>query len=134
VPTRQNFHKRRRPKQLSKNEEKVRRGNARGLPLSQSFPQVEQLDVELSFASRDGVLLSEEHRTFTGDDPIDLSASCPGRCGEGKMDLEGKVRDVTSRREERSESRAVCPLPIYGGSSEPCACELRCRIEVRYRA
>ncbi|MBV9080587.1 MAG: hypothetical protein JO102_05650, partial [Elusimicrobia bacterium] len=85
---RSNFRKRRRTKQLSKNEEKVRRGNAmRGFPLSQEYPQVATLEVDLSFVSRDGVLLSEETRTFTGDDPVDLSASCPGRCGEGQMDL-----------------------------------------------
>lgn len=133
------YYRRRKKKKVNKNELKQRRGlQERRLTdpantLRRYFPNVEHLTIELSYRNAEGFVLDEESRAFAQDDTIDLSASCPGRCGTGRMDLAGKIRDMVSNGQQRADSRALCREPIAAGTSEGCGCELMCRLQIAYR-
>src|SRR5690348_12319019 len=127
-----NFKKRRHQKTINKNDQKVRRAQAERdkPPLSAVYPGVEHLAVRLDFYSPEGSILLKQDREFSPDDIVDLSAPCPGRCGDGRMDLEGKLAELIRRREVSSENRAQCRRPIYADAAEICGCELRCSINI----
>ncbi len=101
-------------------------------PLGTVFPSVAELVVDLEFISPDGHILSTETRTFSPDDALDLSAPCPGRCGNGTMDLAGKVDNVVRNNLPQSEGSARCPMALFAGSTDTCGTQLHCRISVSY--
>jgi hypothetical protein len=96
------------------------------------FPSVEKLTVRLTFLSPRGEPAGEESRQFGANDPIDLTAACPGSCGVGTFDLQTKVAAVLAAAEPASEASGKCQTPRYGSNSEPCGYELRCKIDAVY--
>lgn len=130
------YRKRRPHRTLNKNQQKVVRGQEAGRerpPLSASYPAVERLLVELVFSNVQGDIIEERSAEWTPSDPVDFSAPCPGRCGDGKMDLEGKIGETIRRQAPEAEGRGKCLRPIYAGASEVCGIELRARIRVTYK-
>lgn len=130
-----NFKKKRRQKTINKNDEKVRRLQAiQDRPaMSVLYSEVERLSVQMDFYSPQGHLLLQQTREFNPSDTIDFAAPCPGRCGDGRMDLEGKLVSMIQRHETSSQSRAQCGQTFTAGSSDLCGCELRCNIDISYR-
>lgn len=132
------FFKRRGPSGPNKNEQKVQRGreaerrNRMGGGLGERYPTVERLSVGLEFTGPQGQSLERKTWTFGPSDACDLAAPCPGRCGEGKFDLAGKIGAVIEARQPLAEASGKCQQPLYSGSTEVCGCQLKCRIEVRY--
>lgn len=132
------FRKRRRSVGPNKNQEKVIRsreeeGRAqRAGTLRSRYPGVEKLVVHLEFVSPQQHVLSQEERVFGQNDTLDLDVPCPGRCGEGTLDLESHVEKVLTERQPRSQSSGRCQHPIYMNANEECGTELRCRVEVQY--
>lgn len=132
------FHKKRRIVGPSKNELKLQRGEAEERrarsagTIAQRFPQVERLTITLSFLSPQSAPLGDEKRVFKTSDAPDFSAPCPGRCGGGKFDLEGKVSAVLDARQPVAEATGVCQQPLYAGSPDVCGARLQCKIEATY--
>ena len=104
-----------------------------GRQLSAIYPNVQHLTLDLEFVSPQGDLISQDQVQAGPSDVVDLSAPCPGRCGDGSMDLQGKVEDIVRRHETNSESRGTCARPAFG-TGDPCGTELRARIEIAYQA
>lgn len=126
------YFKRRKAKTVNKNQEKsLRNRRQAGQPLSALYPNVQSLSLDLAFVSPQGDLISEDQIQAGPSDIVDLSAPCPGRCGDGTMDLAGKVGDIVRRHETSSESSGRCARPAFG-SGDPCGTELRARIEIAY--
>jgi hypothetical protein len=126
------YFKRRKPKTVNKNQEKAARNRREaGRPLSSLYPNVQRLVLDLSFVSPQGDLISEDQIQAGPSDVVDLAAPCPGRCGDGSMDLQGKVDEIVRRHETSSESRGRCARPAFG-SGDPCGTELRARIDITY--
>lgn len=133
------FKKRRRPRAgPNKNEEKVLRrkeleGRERAAgTLQERYPSVERLSIQLVFLSPQHQTLEQDTRVFGQSDPCDFQVSCPGRCGVGSFNLEAKINKVVTDRQTTSESSGKCQEPLYGGSSDLCGCELRCKMEIDY--
>lgn len=130
------YRKRRPQRTLNKNQQKVFRGQEAGRerpPLSASYPNVERLMVDLVFTNPQGDVLAERRNEWGPSDPVDFAAPCPGRCGDGRMDLEGKIQETVRRLSADAEGRGKCNRPIYAGAAEVCGCELRARIRVSYK-
>ena len=128
------YFRRRNTKTVNKNEEKALRNRRQaGQMLSSAYPGVQRLTLDLEFISPQGDLISQDQVDAGPSDIVDLSAPCPGRCGDGSMDLQGKVEDIVRRHETRSESRGRCARPAFG-TGDPCGTELRARIAVSYQA
>lgn len=126
------YFRRRKPKTINKNQEKsARNRNQAGRQLSLVHPNVQRLTLDLEFVSPQGDLISSDQIDVGPSDIVDLSAPCPGRCGDGTMDLMGKVDDVVRRHETNSESRGRCQRPAFG-TGDPCGTELKARIEIAY--
>jgi hypothetical protein len=127
--------RRRKPSGPNKNQKKVMRGEAashQGL-LKDRFPAVERLEVELEFMTPRQELIDQEVRELGPDDPLDVSAPCPGRCGRGSFDVAAKVRSIIEARETQGEATGVCREILFPGSPEACEVRLRCRIRADYR-
>lgn len=129
------YFKKRKKKGPNKNQERVARGNVdrNRAPLGTVYPQVAELVVDLEFVSQEGHVLENETRNFGPDDPLDLTLDCPGRCGNGTMDLAGKVENVVRNLQTEAEGRATCPMLVFAGSSETCGTQLVANIGVKYR-
>lgn len=125
--------RRRRPSGPNKNQKKVMRGESHHGLLKERFPAVEHLSVELEFMTPRQELIDKEVRELGPDDPLDVTAPCPGRCGRGSFDVAAKVRSLVEARETQGEAAGVCREVLYPGSAEACEVRLRCRIRVDYR-
>ena len=130
------YGKRRKPAGPSKNEQKIQRNEAEarraGGRLAQQFPTVERITIALQFLGPQGQVLGEEKRVFKVTDAPDFSASCPGRCGGGKFNLEAKVASVVEARQPAAEANGTCQEPLYAGAAEVCGTRLQTKIEVAY--
>lgn len=132
------YFKRRKPPGPSKNEVKVKRereqeSRERSLaPLSVLYPGVERLIVRLEFLGPQQQPLGQETREFGKDDRCRLVVSCPGQCGVGFFNLEGKVSQVIESKSAVSESSGKCQEPLYAGASSLCGCMLKCALQVVY--
>ena len=129
------YRKRRIRPAPNKNAAKVRRRQATENlpPLDAVYPQVESLSVDLRFFNSRGDSLSERRAEFGPSDPADFEVRCPGLCGDGRMDLAGKIDEIVRRGETETEARGKCMRPLFLGSQDLCGHELRCRIRVAYR-
>ncbi|MBI5209146.1 MAG: hypothetical protein HY927_04140 [Elusimicrobia bacterium] len=132
------YYKKRRNTGPSKNDLKVRRNmeaerqTRGGVTLSQRFPNVERLTVKLEILGPQKQLFSKATRAFGPSDRCEFSVPCPGRCGGGSFDLEGKLTAVLTAGQTVTEATGICQQPIYPGASEVCGCQLRCGIEASY--
>jgi hypothetical protein len=107
----------------------TRSGNGR---LGLMYPPVSTLNIRMEFVSPEGHSLSSEDRQFSPSDLVDFSAPCQGRCGNGRMDLEGKISQIVNAGQTTCETRGVCQELLYAGANDVCGCELRCVIKVAY--
>ena len=125
------YRKKRRKVGPSKNEEKVRRGQAADAEasaagsLSSRFPSVRGVRVRITITSPQGVVLDETETLIGPNDPFIIEADCPGRCGSGSYDFSLKVSEALSRLEEEGAAEAACAEQHYGGS-DACGCVARC--------
>src|SRR5206468_856123 len=119
------FKKRRIQKSHNKNLKKVMRGQSEAVILGTRYANVQRLDIQLDFISPEGVLLSSENRSFTPNDPMDLTADCPGRCGNGRMDLEGKINQIINSGQVSCDTQGLCQEIIYADMKEVCGTQLR---------
>jgi hypothetical protein len=129
------FHKRRIKPSPNKNKAKaLRRQGDNDLPtMEQRWPDVDRLTVQLHFSNPQGYPAGDEILEFGPSDLANFDVSCVGPCGDGKMDLAGKISDMMSKRETTSEARGKCQRVVYAGTGEVCGHELRCRIDIAYR-
>lgn len=95
---------------------------------------MERLTVALRFLTPQGAILGEKSFNLGPDGQVDFHVECPGPCGDGQMDLGGKIADVIGRGETQSEGRGQCAQILYAGSPDTCGCQLHCQIQVTYRA
>jgi hypothetical protein len=131
------YYKKRIAPSPNKNVAKVRRretGNQSETRIESLHPLVERLSVEMELYDAKGNFLDKRVSSFGPKDVIALQIECSGPCGNGRVDLEGKIRDMLSKRETVSESRAKCPQTLYAGSPDVCGYEFRCHTEITYRA
>lgn len=132
------YYKKRRIAGPSKNEQKVQREREQESRLRSAgtlgtrFPSVDHLKVSLEFRGAQQQVLGSEIRDFRPGDPCNFSAACPGQCGVGKFNLEGKIEKVIEGREVRAEGTGKCQEPLYAGAASVCGCELKCKIEINY--
>ncbi len=129
------FPKRKKDTGPNKNEKKVlraedeRRQGSR--VLGNDYPLIKRVSVQLKFLNPQRAVIGEETRAFGASDRFDFSAPCPGSCGEGTFDLEGRIAKMVEGREASAEANGKCQRQRYG-SPDPCGCELNCRIDVVY--
>jgi hypothetical protein len=133
------FKKRRRtPAGPNKNEQKVQRRlqsenrEQSADTLQGRYATVQQLSIHLVLLTPQHQTLNEEKRVYGAEDVIDLAVPCAGRCGAGSFNLQAKVDSVIGSRQTVSDSSGKCQEPLYGGSSEICGCELKCKMEIVY--
>jgi hypothetical protein len=67
------------------------------------------------------------------NDEADFRVDCPASCGDGRMDLEAKIKDVVGRKQTDADARGKCNRILYPGSPDICGTELRCHIKVAYQ-
>jgi hypothetical protein len=132
------IRKRRPTKHLNKNDERLKRRDAQEYvmrsagSLQTRFPTVSHLDIQMDFVSVQGHVLNSERRTFQPDSTLKFTADCPGRCGNGTMDMESVVNQMITSRQTSRSTNGFCRQTLYPGSSETCNCELRCKITAEY--
>jgi hypothetical protein len=102
------------------------------MTLGQMFPTVQKLSLQVDFLTPQEELMDQKTMTFGAQDVFALTVPCQGRCGRGEFDLSAKVRSVVEALQTRAEGRAVCPEPLFNGSTDPCGFHMRCRIDVAY--
>lgn len=133
------YFKKRRIAGPSKNEQKIQREReaearerSRGR-LGDAFQQVERVTVRLELVSPQGAPLAEpETRSFKASDRADFSVPCPGRCGQGSFNVEGKVQSMIEANAPSAEASGTCQEPLYAGATEVCGVRLKCRIDIQY--
>ena len=123
----------------NKNEKKVMRekqaeNQARfARPLSEMYPSVQRLSIQLEFLTPQQHLFDRQVRVFEPSNACDFSVPCLGRCGgQGSFDLESKVSQVISARQTVSTGSGTCQERLYLGP-EICGFRLQCKIEAVYR-
>ena len=125
------YRKKRRVVGPSKNEEKVRRGQAADEQasaagsLSSRFPSVRGVKVRITITSPQSVVLGESETVIGPNDPFIIQADCPGRCGSGCYNFAPSVAEALSRLEEAGSAVSICAEPHYGGG-DACGCTAKC--------
>ncbi len=125
------FKKRRIKKSPNKNTERSQRNQESEPSLSQLFPGVGRLTLDLRYLGRQGEILEDEHVEYNPQDEVFLLVSCPGGCNDGQTNLEAKIGAMISQHQTTSEGRAKCAQQLFS-SADICGCELVCRIQVDY--
>lgn len=127
------YKKKKRKVGPSKNEEKVRRGQAAEAEasaagtLSTHFPQLRGLKLSISITSPQGVVLAEDSEHLEPGDALLVQAECSGRCGSGSYDFTQQVADALSAGQASGQLEAACAESAYG--AEACGCVARCKFE-----
>ncbi len=131
--------KKRRPqKSINKNFEKQMRREHQERQmrdagsLNTRFPSVKRLSIQMEFISAEGHTLSSDRRDFEGNDMLDFSAPCQGRCGNGQMDVAGSVSQTIENHQRSRAIEGICREIIFAGSADTCNCKLRCELAVEY--
>jgi hypothetical protein len=127
------YRKKRRKAGPSKNDEKVRRAQnaedherAAGT-LSTRFPSLRSLQVKVSIATPQGVVLEESEETYGPNDPFFLEADCPGSCGSGSYDFAVLIGQSLENLQERGAAQIICAEPSYSGApGAVCGCIAKC--------
>lgn len=121
----------------NKNDAKVFRRESTsqsGIRLEMLNPAADRISLQLEFYDSRGNLLDQRSQSFGPNDRIDLQINCMGSCGNGKIDLEGKIKGMLDARDTVSDGKAKCLQTLYAGSSDICGHELRCRISINYKS
>jgi len=128
------YRKRRILPAKNKNAAKVKRrqGDVEQPALSTLYPNVKQIEIALQFYDARGNFLDESDMIVEQGDEADFRVDCPASCGDGRMDLEAKIKEVVSRNQTTAEAKGKCNRILYPGSPDMCNTELRCRIQVTY--
>lgn len=132
------YRKKKRKVGPSKNDEKVQRGRDAEAEaqsagtLASRFPGVRSLRVKITVTSPQGVVLEENEDQLDANDPFQIGADCPGRCGSGSYDFAEAVSAALSKREDSGAAEAVCAEPLYGGGPENCGCAAKCEFEADF--
>lgn len=132
------IRKRRPVKHLNKNEARLLRRAAQERQVTSAgsllsrFPAVSHLEIQMEFVTHQGHLIGSEQRIFEGDDSLNFSVDCPGRCGKGRMDMEAIVKQMIQDQQNSRTSKGICKETLFTSSSETCNCELRCVITAQY--
>jgi hypothetical protein len=96
------------------------------------FQDVERLVIDFQCISKQGDVLQSEHQEYGPDDKIMFTIACPGGCGDGQVNLHGKISDLVSGRKNMGDGQAKCAKPLYS-SDEICGSETKCRFSLEYR-
>ena len=124
------YKKKKRKVGPSKNEEKVRRGQAAQAEADAagtlSSRGARSLTVKLTVTSPQGVILQEDEHTYGANDAFVVEADCPGACGSGSYDFAPAIADALSRRQAQGEGEAACAESGYGAGTA-CGCVARYR-------
>lgn len=105
-----------------------------GQSLGDRYSSVAKLDIQMEFSSPEGHILDSTHKIFKSSDSLDLWATCPGRCGNGRFDLEMKISQIVNSRQTSFETKDICNEVIHVGANDACKSELRCKIQIDYLA
>lgn len=89
--------------------------------------------MELRFFNKEGNPLGEKMVAAGPSDPVELEVACSGLCGDGRMNLVGKIEEMVRNRTSSAQAAGRCPQKLFAGSSESCNHELRARIEITYQ-
>jgi hypothetical protein len=135
------YRKKKRKPGPSKNEEKVRRGQAAADNASSAgtlagrLSFVRSLTLKMTVTSPQGVVLSEENKKIGPNDPFLIEADCSGSCGSGSFDFSEGVAEALSRRQASGLVEFPCAEPSYsGGASAVCGCVARCAYQAELSA
>ena len=121
------YRKKKRKVGPSKNEEKVRRGQAAEAEesaagtLSSRVPGARSLKLKIAIVSPQGVVLEEEDMTLGAGDPFVIGADCAGACGSGSFDFGPLVADALSNGRKSGTAEIACPESGYGAGTA-CGC------------
>jgi hypothetical protein len=128
------YRKRRILPAKNKNDAKVKRrkGDVQQPSLGTLYPNVKQIEIGLQFYDARGNFLDEMDMIVGQDDEADFRVDCPASCGDGRMDLEAKIKEVVSRNQTKADAKGRCNRTLYPGSPDICGTELRCTIDVTY--
>lgn len=130
------YHKKRIRPAPNKNDAKVRRRENVGgseFRVDSFYPRIDRISMRLSFFDARGNFLDQKDQSFGANDTIALEIDCLGPCGNGKINLEPKIRDMIQKHESVSDGRARCAQTLYAGSNDVCGYEVSCRTEIDYK-
>ena len=130
------FKKRKRAQGPNKNEQKVMRARSaeNQTRLGAEYPSIKQLKIRLVFMGEHQNVIEEKNLVLGPADAAVFTVPCPGRCGQGTFDLEGKISETAAAGRPFSESGAKCAEALYAASQDACGCEVKCRMEIEYQA
>ncbi|MFI5362941.1 MAG: hypothetical protein ACHQ49_13300 [Elusimicrobiota bacterium] len=132
------YRKKRRKAGPNKNQEKVQRGreadaeaHAAGT-LATRFPAARGVKVRITVTSPQNVVLDETDDLIGPNDPFQIGADCPGRCGSGSYDFSELVAASLTKLEEQGSAQLICAEPLYGGGPDSCGCVAKCDFEAEF--
>ncbi len=133
------IRKRRPIKHLNKNQERLarREGQEQQLhnagTLGMRFPGLTHLEIQMEFMSPEGHVLNSELRMFEENTRVNFFVDCPGRCGNGRTDMEAVVSQMHNARQTARTAQGRCAQLLFPGSSETCKCELKCKLSASFK-
>ena len=130
------YRKKKRKVGPSKNEEKVRRGQAAEAEaesagtLASRVPGARSLKLKLSIVSPQGVVLQEDDMTLGAQDAFIVASDCAGACGSGHFDFSQLVAEAVSQGRRSGAAEIPCPESGYGaGTACGCVAKLTYSVE-----
>ncbi len=114
--------------------EQRRRARAAAHLVRTSFPQVEQLRIELSFADASSISPAGQVHVLYPPAPAFFIYPCPHSDCDGEFDLDDAVRKAMSASTHAAQGSLLCVGARTGerGSKRPCELQLAYVVTTRY--
>lgn len=133
------IYRKRRPKQgPSKNELKTSRNEMqerereRAGTLSERFPAVSRLQINLRMETAAGAVLESTVRQISPEEPLLLDVECQGGCGNGSFLLSDAIEGILKSGQELREGLGICQAGSYNDPKLPCGTKLYYKIQASY--
>jgi len=116
----------------SSRSEKQQKQAANAGTLSERFPTVKRLQVDLRIEAATGAVLEQTSRQIEPRAPLLLDVSCPGGCANGMFPLTEVVESVLQNNLETREGMGICQAGSFQDPKLPCSTKLYYRLQVNY--
>lgn len=116
----------------SSRNEKQEQQKAKAGTLSERFPMVKRLQVDIRVEAVSGAVLEQNSRQIEPRAPLLLDVTCPGGCADGLFPLTDMVESVLQNNQETREGMGICQAGSFQDPSLPCNTKLYYRLQVNY--
>ncbi len=101
--------------------------------LSQRFPAVNHIQMDLRLESPVGTTLDQYSRMVAAEGPLKLEVPCPSTCGGGQFSLVEAVENLVNSSQETLEGMSICQAVSFADSRMPCGTKLYYRLTIQYK-